>query len=367
MRATLELPGILSAAQLRATAGHIASQQQPSGLIPWFTGHHGDPWDHVEGAMALTVCGLVDEARRGFDWSAANQAADGSWPMETVGTGDGGSYSETVTEASVDANQCAYIAVGVWHHWLLTRDRAFVDRMWPVVRAAIGFVCELQQPGGAISWSRDAAGEENPNALLTGSACMVLSLRCAMALADLVHDPQPDWELSAARLAHAVALHPDAFQDQSRFSMDWYYPVLGGAVSGPAARALLAGRWDEFVVPGRGIRCVSDRPWVTAAETCELVLALDAVGDRPRALQLMRDVQFCRADDGGYWTGWVWPEDTFWPAEKSTWTASAVILAADALGRHSAGHALFRADTLPRLLETAACDRYCYASVGAGE
>ena len=60
--------------------------------------------------------------------------------------------------------------------------------------------------------------------------------------------------------------------------MDWYYPVLGGAVRGAGAAARLHAGWDEFVVPGLGVRCVSDEPWVTGAETCELVIALDAVG-----------------------------------------------------------------------------------------
>jgi MMP endo-(1,4)-3-O-methyl-alpha-D-mannosidase len=109
---------------------------------------------------------------------------------------------------------------------------------------------------------------------------------------------------------------------------------------------------------------VADRPWVTAAETCELVLALDAMGDRARALQLMRDVQFLRADDGGYWTGWVWPDEVMWPAEKSTWTAAAIILAADALAGHSPAHRLFRGDGLPRLLDVRDCDQHCYALAG---
>jgi hypothetical protein len=356
-----EVPGVLTAAQLRTTAEHIAAQQLPSGLIPWFSGHYGDPWDHVEAAMALATAGMLDEARRAFLWSASTQAADGTWPMETVAA-DG---VERVTEASVDANQCAYLAVGLWHHWLLTGDRDFVELMWPAARAAIDFVCDLQQPGGPICWSRDAAGVVNPNALLTGSACMVLSLRCALAVADLVGDPRPDWELALERLAHAVARHPDAFQDQSRFSMDWYYPVLGGAVRGPTASAQLAARWDQFVVADRGVRCVADRPWVTAAETCELVLTLDAIGDWARARRLFQDVQFCRDADGGYWTGWVWPEDAFWPAEKSTWTAAAVILAADALTGHSAAHAMFRGDGLPPLLAMGGCDRHCFASIGA--
>jgi hypothetical protein len=342
----------MSAAQLRDTATFVASLQHADGLIPWFEGHYGDPWNHAEGAMALTVCGLLDEARHAFEWSAEHQAADGSWPMETVGA--------TVTEASIDTNQVAYIAVAVWHHWLITGDITLVHRMWPVVRRAIELVVELQLPGGPICWSRDAAGSVNEGALLTGSASIVTSLRAAMALADLVDDPQPDWELAAARVAHAVARHPDVFIDKSNFAMDWYYPVLGGAVQGAAGLALLDNRWDEFVVAGRGCRCVSDRPWITAAESAELAIALDAVGDRARAVQLMADLQFLRAGRG-YWTGWVFPEDTLWPREQSSWTAAAIILAADALSDHSPASGLFRGENLPRLLTIDDCDRTCFA------
>ena len=62
--------------------------------------------------------------------------------------------------------------------------------------------------------------------------------------------------------------------------------VLPGARRSAARRggqARIDARWDEFVVPGLGIRCVDHRPWVTGAETCELVMALDAIGDwQPR-------------------------------------------------------------------------------------
>jgi hypothetical protein len=353
-----ELPGVLTAAQIEASADHIATNQLASGLIPWFTGHHADPWDHVEAAMALTACGRLREARRAFAWSAEHQAPDGTWPMETVG--------HTVREAAVDANQCGYFAVGIWHYWLVTGDADFVRTMWPTVRAAIEFACDLQQPGGAIAWARSPLGVVDETALLIGSSCLVLSLRCAMALADLVGDPQPDWELSAARLAHAVAVHPEGFRDQSRYSMEWYYPVLGGAVRGGAALRLLDSRWPEFVVTGLGVRCVADRPWVTAAETCELALALDAVGERDRAWRLLRDVQFLRAEDGGYWTGWVWPDRAVWPEERSTWTTAAILLAADALADHSPASSLFRGRGLPRLLEITDCDRQCFAALGAG-
>ena len=352
------LPGTLTADQIRVTGEHIAGQQLGSGLIPWFRGHHGDPWDHVEAAMALTVCGLDDAATLAFEWSAANQSPDGSWPMETTGSDIG--------DARIDTNQCAYLAVGVWHRWLITHDRAQVDVMWPVVRRAIELVVELQLPFGGIAWSRDETGEVGEGALLTGSSSTVMSLRCAMALAELVGDPQPDWELSAARLAHAVAIHPDAFLDKSRYSMDWYYPVLGGAVGGPAGLAHLNRRWGEFVVPGLGARCVCDRPWVTVAETCELALTLDAVGDRPRARDLFDSVQHLRGDDGGFWTGYVWPDDAIWPEERSTWTAAAVVLAADALAGTSSGSGIFRGDELPSLIRIspADCDLQCITLTG---
>ena len=70
---------------------------------------------------------------------------------------------------------------------------------------------------------------------------------------------------------------------------------------------------------------------MTGAETCELVLALDAIGDRDRALALFGDIQQLRDRDGAYWTGWQFANQAHFPAERSSWTAAAMILAADAL------------------------------------
>jgi hypothetical protein len=114
--------------------------------------------------------------------------------------------------------------------------------------------------------------------------------------------------------------------------MDWYYPVLGGAVRGAAAERMIKAGWDAFVVPGVGVRCVSDEPWVTAAETCELAMALDAIGQRDQALELFAQIQFLRAAEGGYWTGWQFQNERHYPNEQSSYTAAAVVLAADVLG-----------------------------------
>jgi len=139
-----------------------------------------------------------------------------------------------------------------------------------------------------------------------------------------------------------VAAHPEAFADKSRFAMDWYYPVLGGAVRGTDAVRRLAAGWDTFVVPGLGVRCVSDEPWVTGAETCELVLALDACGMRAEASEVFATAQHLRQSDGSYWTGWQYGNQAPFPAERSSWTAAAVVLAADALAGLSGGAGVFR-------------------------
>src|SRR5205085_1920416 len=78
-------------------------------------------------------------------------------------------------------------------------------------------------------------------------------------------------------------------------------------------------------------------------ETCELVLALDAIGDRARALRLFADVQHLRDADGAYWTGWQFQNLAHFPTEHSTWTSAAIILAADGLARATGAGGLFAA------------------------
>jgi hypothetical protein len=330
--------GILTAEQIVATGASIAAVQQRDGAIGWPDGHI-DAWNHTECAMALSVCGLRAEARAAYRWLAVAQRPDGSWPKATV--------AGTVTDPAGESNQAAYPAVGVWHELLVTGDDAFAAAMWPVVRRAAGFVLGLQTARGELAWQRTADGTPASYALLTGSASAYQGLRCAIALAEYLGEPQPDWELAADLLGRVVAGEPGAFADKSRFSMDWYYPVLAGPVRGAAADQRLAEGWATFVVPGLGVRCVSDEPWVTGAETAELAMALDATGNTDRALALLADVQHLRYQDGSYWTGWQFANGAHYPAERSAWTAAAMILAADALSGTTGGSGLFR-EVAPR-------------------
>ncbi len=337
------MAGVLTPQQCLQTAESIAALQYSSGEIPWSDGGHTDPWDHIECAMALTAAGLVESARAAFDWCRRMQRPDGSWPIQF--------RRGVIEDANSDSNFCAYIATGVWHHILVTEDRRFAEDMWPVVRAGIDFVLDLQAPTGEIYWAKSSSGPLR-EILLTGCSSIYHSIRCGLALADYVDDPQLDWEISLGRLGHAITAHPDSFTEKPRHSMDWYYPILAGAVRGPDAQARIAERWDAFVVDGLGIRCVNDRPWVTGAETCEFVMALEAIGHRRQAHEQFGAMQHLREADGSYWTGLVFSDGKRWPVERTTWTGAAVILAADALSATTGGNGIFRGSALPRGLES---------------
>ncbi len=329
-----EVPGLLSRSEVTATAESILEWQLESGLILWFPGGHADPWNHVECAMALAVTGYQAAAERAYDFLAARQRRDGAWHRYYT--------AEGVEEHKLDANCTAYVACGVWHHYLVTGDRGFLETMWRVVNKAMGFALNLQQPRGEILWARHADGTPWPFALLASSASIYHSLRSALAIAAELGQERPRWETGAARLAEVIRQTPDAFAPKDRFAMDWYYPVLAGILTADEAQQRLLDRWDDFVLEGWGVRCLEDRDWVTPAETAECTLACLAAGLSSEAWDLFCWSQRQRDLDGRYWTGTVLPQEHRFPAgEKASYSAAAQLLAADALTGSSPASSLF--------------------------
>lgn len=327
-------PGGLTVDDLVRTGDSIAELQLPSGMIQWFPGGHADPWNHVETAMALATVGRIAEAERAYQWLVDIQLPNGAWHNYYLADG--------IEDAKLDSNCVAYLATGVWHHHLVTGDRSFVERLWPAMEAAIEFVLELQTRRGEIIWARHSDGMPWSYALLTGSSSIAHSLGCAVEVAALLGHETTRWTEARSRLVDVIADQPEAFEPKERWAMDWYYPVLSGAIVGDDAVKRLDDGWDRFVMEGKGVRCVSDRPWVTAAETCECVMALLAVGADDRAELLFDWAQQLRHDDGAYFTGMVYPDLVHFPAdERSSYTAAAVILAADALAGQNPTSTLF--------------------------
>ena len=312
---------MLTPAEITATAETIASAQRPDGAIPYWPNGSIDPWNLVEAAMGLDTAGMHTQADAAYHWLADRQNEDGSFFAKYQG--------DAVTDPAADTNFTAYVAVGVWHHALCTGDRT----LWPMVRSAIEFVLTRQEPDGQCRW------RGGPTALLAGNASIHLSLRAAEHLASDAGEPQPDWTDARARLGNAIR-RPELFEPKPH-AMDWYYPVLAGVLDG----WYLNERWSEFVVPGFGVRCVHHEPWVTGGETAELVLTLVGLNRRADAMALMNDLTRLRAQDGSYWTGFQYESKVFWPDERTTWTAGAVLLADAALAGHQPTLDVFQART----------------------
>src|ERR1700712_1260646 len=140
-------PEALTHAQVVQTGLAIEAVQEPDGAIPFTTGQHPDVWNHVESTMALLVAGRDAAVERAWAWVRRTQRDDGSWAMRRP--------AGEVDDASGETNMAAYAAVGLWHHWLVRRDPAFVRGLWPTVRRGLDFVCGLQLPFGGIAWSQE--------------------------------------------------------------------------------------------------------------------------------------------------------------------------------------------------------------------
>ncbi|MBA2725829.1 MAG: hypothetical protein H0U53_07565 [Actinobacteria bacterium] len=179
---------------------------------------------------------------------------------------------------------------------------------------------------------------------MSSSACIFLSLTSALDLSRLMGYGAPAWEVGRARLGRSLR-DGDSFEDKAGFAMDWYYPVLSGALEKANAARRLSGRWDHFVMPTRGVLCTDERPWVTAGETSELILSCLRTGMRTEADSLFTWVQHLRDEsDGLYWTGANHPSGDLYPYEKTTWSAGSVLLAADALAGGAATCEVFGID-----------------------
>lgn len=328
---------------LRPAADRILQIQTADGAIPWFEDGAWDPWNHTESAMALCVFGEFEAAAKAFDHLARTQRSDGAWVGEygnALPMVDRDYISREKAPSFLDSNFCAYPALGVVHYLKVTRDIERVRAWWPTVKRALDFVLTLQREDGSFSWSQEAVGTDDDDALLAGNASIAKSLECGIYLARALDQPSDVWQAARRALSEALRNKPDVFDrggKGARFAMDWYYPVLAGYMPLDHAQSRMDAVWQTFVIPERGCRCVSDEPWVTIAETAELILALLCIGDRTRAKNLFEQIEAYRDHDGAFWMGWQSEEKIYWPRERPSWTQAAVILAADALHGETAG------------------------------
>lgn len=317
-----------------SVARFITQLQYQSGEIPWHVDGKTDPWDLVESAMGLNIGGFYEASKRAFGWMANNQNRNGSWYS---------SYIKGVPkDRTMETNMTAYIATGLLHTWLITRDTAFLELMWECMEKAIDFSISLQTDSGEIYWAKSPQGHIDPMALLTGCSSIYMSLKCALTIARLLNKKRPLWETAFYKLGRSIKEDISIYNiSKSRFSMYWFYPILSGALTGEAATRRIEKYWKKYIIEGQGVRCVSDRPWVTMAETSEFVLALSGMGNVKLARIIFSWIQERIYEDGTFWCGYTFPDMVIWPEEKISWTNGVVLMAADALYGLTAAARLF--------------------------
>ena len=317
---------------LKPTVGSIVAVQQADGSIPWYQGGITDTWTHVENAMALDVGNFRSEAEHAYNWLAEIQMADGSWYA---------SYKDgQPLERHKVSHSVSYIAAGVWHHYLTTGDFSFLQKMWPVVQAAIGFVLSMRGPNGEIYWARDSAGVIYPTSLISSCSSTYLSIKSALCMSSVLGKDRTEWKEANTNLAKAIQEMPCEFgmpqENKFTFAMDWYYPAMCCVINSDDASQRLSSGWDKFVIDGFGCLCSLEQGWVTAAETSELAISLAVHGKYEDSATVFNWIHQLRDNDGAYFYGIALPTKEIWPEEKPTWTSAAVILAADMLRPMSA-------------------------------
>ncbi len=336
----------------RALVRRILELQDADGRIRWIDGGLWDPWNQVESAMGLAVAGETGAAACALDHLAETQAEDGSWAADMGCAAALSADGRRIVPAApqvVDTNFAAYAAVGVWHLACVTGSRALLRRHARMIARALDFAVAHQRADGAVVWRAPGAEEtiDALEALVAGASSIYKSLECGIRALDLLDRPTDHWRDARTRLGAALrGGGDDVWTPKREFAMDWYYPVLAGALPRAAARVRIAASWRRFVMRAWGCRCVSDEPWVTAAETAELAIALAAAGAPGVARRMLAMLARMQAPGGDHWMGWQITLDAPWPEERPAWTAGAVLLADDVVRAASAGARVFL-DTLP--------------------
>ena len=319
---------------------YILRVQASDGSISWEKDRKLDPWDHVEAAMGLIIGGKEAEARSAFFWLKENQEEDGSWFAE---------YKNGIPESQrKESNFTAYIATGLWHNYLVSKDKNLLKEMFSTLDLAMKFVVSLQTDFGDIRWAKEN-NKILDDSLITGCSSIYKSLDCAISIYRILDHETKSLVKAKGLLKTCLLENMERFdrswKSKKRYSMDWYYPVMCGVVKGTKAKEKIQSRWDEFIVNGMGCKCVEEEPWVTIAESSELVVALVVIGEIDKAKELFEWLhQWKDPKDNLYWTGYVYTDQKYWPVEKPTWTAAAVLLAADSLFGFTNGSKLFLND-----------------------
>jgi len=333
----------------KINGAYIKSIQYKSGAIPSNEDGTHDPWDHIESIMGLNIYKDIEASKSAFNWLIHHQNSDGSWYAKY--------YKTDAIEKNKPTHFSPYIAVAALHFFRIFKDINFLQSIWSSIELAVNFSVELQQDNGTIPWSINNNSQIENDYLLTGCSSILKSIECGIALSKILNETEniEKWKKAHLLLSNAIQ-EPDGkfdlIKDRKRFSMDWYYPILSGCLKQDEKSHYINKIFKDFYLDGIGIKCVIEEPWVTVAETSEFILALMCAGYDDEAKRLLFDVLNISDEEGIPFMGWQYEQNIFWPEEKPSWTAAALMLSADCVFDYSDASDLFKSDQRSVFYET---------------
>ena len=301
----------------------IIKNQSPDGSIAWDLNDKCDPWDHLECLIALAIFEKDENFKRGIDWFLGNLDANFLIKSEFIEGQSSREYYEH--------HHAIYSAVTFYQHLLMGNNDSYVKNYLKTLSNIVEAVLAARDDQGCFFWAQDKKGMCD-NTLVTATASIYLSLKCSINIFDYfgLETNALKKELEATKESFNKQNHRfnrDGI-DRSRFSMDSYYPFLAGLNENYQHLTKDIGK---FYVEGLGVKCVIEEPWVTFAESSELIVALCRANNFKMAEQIFNDITKFKDNEGILPTGYQYAEKIFWPEERSSWTNAAYIIAADCL------------------------------------
>ena len=291
--------------------------------------------------MALTVCGLVDEAMDAYRWLADRQLPDGSWFNYYQGDARQGPAPRHQRLRLPGGRR---LAPPPDHRRRRVPGRAVADdreghRLHPALAAArrLGaVVARLGRPARGLRAADRLVVDLPLHALRRG--------RSPSAWPRTVRTGS--WRPAGSATPWRTTRAPS----RPRSSSPWTGTTRCCRARSRARRAGAASRRAGRPSSWRASACAacrratgSRRPRRPSACSRSTPSGMDGP-----ALDLFAAGQNLRLPDGSYWTGMVYPEqETFPKDERTTYTFAAMVLAADALSNTTPAAGLFRGEGLP--------------------
>jgi GH15 family glucan-1,4-alpha-glucosidase len=158
----------------------------PATTSPFAYGYKNWVRDGSVTAIALDAAGHHDEAESYYRWMASVQGSDGAWKT-TYNYWDGAYLS--FVEPEYDS--IGSFIYGVFRHFILTGDSAFMNAMWPTVKRAADFILRSLSPVNGFGGTDFSIWEEPERGLehnVYTQAWYVLGLYATQAIAEFRGD-----------------------------------------------------------------------------------------------------------------------------------------------------------------------------------